>query len=308
MCNTYPHQYTLKTAFIVAVWALLCVPLTATGEVYGDFSTRFESRSTLYPHAFNSSYGYYKYVYGQAYFRNDERPGWYGGFVLIQERARGIDPDTRGGDNDIVSGYFGKFLERHWGHIGLETGLGQETRNGIKVRPRFYLRFDFNSSYHFTADIAYNYLGDQKDDSAINNEAHELELATGLHYRRSDSGGVYVKSYWRPRLQVRSRFGNIVEEEIFLAYGAWHNFKRWHTTAWLELGGVRIFNARGGEIFNNYTKSLLGTRLDYLISDDLRLSARLSYERQWNKRGLWVPNGRNSADEITFDAGVTYNF
>ncbi|MCH9662793.1 MAG: hypothetical protein K0U66_03920 [Gammaproteobacteria bacterium] len=308
MFDTSPHQYRRKTAIIVAGWVLLCVPLLATGEVYGDFSTRFESRSTLYPRAYDSSYGYYKYIYGQAYFRNDERPGWYGGFVLIQERARGIDPDTRGGDNDIISGYFGKFFERHWGHIGAETGLGQESRTGIKLRPRFYLRYDFNASYHFIADIAYNYLGDQSSEFVINKEAHELELATALHYRRRANYGMYVKSYWRPRVQIRSQFGNIIEEELFLSYGVWRHFRRWQTSAWLELGGVRIFNNQGGEIFNNYTKSLLGTRLDYLINDDLRLSARISYERQWNKRGLWVPNGSSAADEISFDIGVSYTF
>ena len=293
---------------LLSLLALAAFAAPASAEIYGDFTTRVESNANFYRRAYDQSYGYVKYIYGQAYFRNDERPGWFGGFLLMQERAQGQDPDTRGGDNDIGIAYFGKHIKTHWGHQGYETALGMETLIGFTARPRAYFQFNLNHSYYLSADIAYTYLGHHRRQHKIDKDAHQITLRTAIHYRRSASSGLFATTHWRPRVQIRSEFGNIIEEDVDLRLGRWQNFRRLYSTLWLELGRSNIFNGLDGSTFNRYNKYQLGARIEYEFIDSLRFIATLAYERQWRRRGEWVPGGRQNVDQAYFDLGLKHTF
>lgn len=187
------------------------------------------------------------------FFRNEDYPGWYGGFYTAQESNYTLSSDVVGpmvfknrkteSSNTVNEVYFGKTYFGDFGEVSTELMVGGESaRDGLKYRPKVSGRYEFAnglSVFGYGTVLIQNYSGPRQS-VAIDREYLETELQPGVGYKIDDHMGVWANFRLRDRTQKRALYGDMTEQERFVELGMWKNFGDVYTNIRLRTGTFKM--------------------------------------------------------------------
>ena len=183
------------------------------------------------------------------FFKNEDWPGWYGGFYAAREHNYSLVSETVGpmvflnskaeSENTIKEVYVGKTYFGDFGEVSGEVMVGGESnRDGLKYRPKVSGRYEFAngvSIFGYGMVLFQNYDGPRQS-VAIDREYLETELQPGVGYKIDDHMGVWANFRMRDRTQKRALYGDLKEQERFVELGLWKNFGEVYTNVRLRTG------------------------------------------------------------------------
>ena len=241
--------------FLAAVMALsLAGP--ALAEITGHMQARYmindiDKISRDVPVGYNAINK--KKIDAFGFFRDDELPGWYGGFYAARELNYTLASETVGPmvfqnsaiqfKNAINELYVGKTYFGDFGEVSGEIMVGQELiRNGLKYRPKMSGRYEFANgvSIYGHGSILFQSYDGPSQSVAIDREYLETELQPGVGYKIDDHMGVWANFRMRDRTQKRALYGDLTEQERFVELGLWKNFGDMYTNVRLRTGKFQM--------------------------------------------------------------------